>query len=104
MAFDVRISIKDGTAIATLEGQIDENAAHTLDVALKNFWLSNPAAKHTVLDLDDVQFITSAGFRVIFASYKKLTAIGGTLRVINSSERVREAFETLGLTAYIPIA
>lgn len=49
------------------------------------------------LDIAGVNYISSAGLRVLLSTYKQLKAIGGRLAVVNASSSVREVLELAGL-------
>jgi anti-anti-sigma factor len=53
------------------------------------------------LDLAAVDYISSAGVAVLVRFHKELRAIGGNLKVFNSSERVREVITVSGLAAML---
>lgn len=54
-------------------------------------------AHNVLLDLSGVPYISSAGIRVLVASYKQMHAAGGALRVVEPSQQVRQVLELSGL-------
>ncbi len=54
-------------------------------------------AKKVVLDLDYVQYLTSANFRPLLALRKKLKEVGGRMVLCNLSPVVLETFQTTRL-------
>ena len=46
----------------------------------------------------DVEYISSAGIRVLLGAYKKMNANKGTMRIEKANEMVREVFEMTGLS------
>ena len=56
-----------------------------------------------VLDMDGLQYISSAGLRVILASSKKMGAQGGGFRIINAAQNILEIFEVTGIDSILTI-
>jgi anti-sigma B factor antagonist len=56
-----------------------------------------------VLDLKDVDYMASAGLRVLVATQKKLSASGGSLALVNVAKEVMEVFEVTGLDDVLDI-
>jgi len=52
--------------------------------------------RHIVINMCFVDFFSSAGIRVILHMYKKVTSMGGSLKIENPSENVRNV---IGLVA-----
>ncbi len=48
------------------------------------------------LDLEKLDYISSAGLRVLLAAYKKMQAADGRMTVCNTGENVREVFKITG--------
>ena len=55
-----------------------------------------------VFDIKDMEYISSAGLRVLLAAQKKLSK-RGTMKVINVSPAVMEVFEVTGFTDMLVI-
>ena len=45
----------------------------------------------------ELEYISSAGIRVILSAYKKMNQSGGIMRIEKANEMVREVFEMTGL-------
>ena len=52
----------------------------------------------------ELEYISSAGLRVILMLYKKLTAAGGRLRLINVNDMIMEIFTMTGMDSFLEIA
>ena len=59
--------------------------------------------KNLVLDLTALQYISSAGLRVLLGTQKKMQKIG-SMKVINVCETVMEVFEMTGFADILVIA
>ena len=53
--------------------------------------------KKLILDFKDLEFLASAGLRVIIATKKKLDALKGAMVIRNVCEAVMDVFEVTGL-------
>ena len=50
-----------------------------------------------MLDFADLEYLSSAGLRVLVATQKRVTAAEGALRIVNASDDIREVFDITGL-------
>lgn len=80
---------EDGTIFVS--GRLDASQVDKADAALAN--VSGP----TILDLSELDYISSAGISVILRLYKRLTDSGDTLTLANLSNRVQTVFKYAGL-------
>ncbi len=85
--------IKDGDDITlAIEGKIDTSTAKQLEEAVKGVY---DEANTLTFDFEKVEYISSAGLRVILSAYKVMCKKGG-MKVKNVSELVMEVFEATG--------
>ena len=90
----------NGTELTVaLEGELDTLTAPELENALKE-GLSDLTA--ITFDFTGLDYISSAGLRVLLMTYRGMH-YGGTVKVINANEIVREVFEVTGFTDIIPV-
>ena len=59
-------------------------------------------AKNIILDVKGMEYISSAGLRVLLGAQKKMQKIG-SMRVINVCEEVMEVFEMTGFADILTI-
>ena len=90
------INVERGFELVTLEitGRLDTTTAPNLETAINEL---SEDAKELVFDMSGVEYISSAGIRVLLGAYKKMSVNKGTMRIEKSSEMVREVFEMTGL-------
>lgn len=95
------IGIKENGTDLVLEitGRLDTATAPTLDKAIKEN-LEN--AKSLILDFKGLEYISSAGLRVILGAQKAMKQ-KGTMKVINVRELVMEVFEVTGFSEILTI-
>ena len=55
------------------------------------------------MNLEKLDYISSAGLRVLLATAKKLKAIGGELRVCSLNEIVTEVFDITGFDLILTV-
>lgn len=72
----------DTTTVANLEKIINEVSEDT---------------KELVFDMTSVEYISSAGIRILLGAYNKMNLNQGKMRIEKASELVHEAFEMTGL-------
>jgi anti-sigma B factor antagonist len=82
-----------------LEGRLDTTTAPALEKVING---DIGDAKNLVLDLKAVQYISSAGFRVLLGAQKKMQKIG-SMKVVNVCEAVMEVFEMTGFADILVI-
>jgi anti-anti-sigma factor len=86
--------------IVAISGSLDSSTSpegqKSLDAVLAS-------AKKIVLDFSQLDYISSAGLRVLLGAAKKLRASGGTLGMFGLNQSVREVFEISGFASILPI-
>ncbi len=60
-------------------------------------------AKKVVLDFTALDYISSAGLRVLLGAAKKLKASGGTLRIFGVNQSVKEVFDISGFSTILSV-
>ena len=87
------------TLTATVSGRIDTTTAPEFDIKIKS---ATESAKDLVLDFEKVDYISSAGLRVLL-SIQKIMNTKGSMKVIHVNESVYEIFEVTGFTDILTI-
>lgn len=59
--------------------------------------------KNLTLDFAELQYIASAGLRVVLEVHKNMSAVGKTLTLINVDEGTMEILQATGLTRFLAI-
>lgn len=91
----------DGTsANLALNGNLTVATAPKLEAAFSD--LPGDVVEIT-LDLTDLNYVASAGLRVIVSQDKKAHQNGGLIRIANPNEEVREVFDVTGLIDILEI-
>ena len=80
-------------------GRLDTTTAPTLEKSINEEVLN---AKNLILDMKGLDYISSAGLRVLLSAQKKMQQIG-SMKVINVCEQVMEVFEMTGFADILTI-
>lgn len=92
--FGMKINVFD-----TFIGRLDTVTAPELEAEISAIL---PTAESLVLDMEKLEYISSAGLRVILKTQKALTQKAG-LKLIHVSDDVREVFEITGFSDFLTI-
>ena len=82
-----------------VEGRLDTTTAPVLEAELK---ASLDGVTELVLDFEKLDYISSAGLRVLLSAQKVMTK-QGSMKVIRMSETVMEIFEVTGFSDIIDV-
>ena len=95
------IEIKKSAAetIIGVVGRLDTITAPALDKTINE---DIADTKNLVLDLNGLEYISSAGLRVLLGAQKKMQKIG-SMKVVNVCEEVMEVFEMTGFADILVI-
>ena len=90
----------NGTTLnIALEGRLDTTTAPELEKELKD---SLDTADALTLDFSKLDYISSAGLRVLLSTHKTMVKKGG-MKVMNVNEIVNEVFEVTGFSDILTI-
>ena len=82
-----------------LAGRLDTTTAPALDKTINE---DIAGTKNLVLDVKELEYISSAGLRVLLGAQKKMQKIG-SMKVTNVREEVMEVFEMTGFADILVI-
>ena len=94
------INVERDYELVTLEitGRLDATTAPNLDSVIGEL---SEDTKELIFDMSGVEYISSAGIRVLLGAYKKMTTSEGMVRIEKANETVREVFEMTGLSGML---
>ena len=91
---------QNGTALEiSLEGRLDTMTAPDLEAELRS---DLDSAESLTLDFSKLEYISSAGLRVLLNANKKMSAKGG-MKITHVNEIVQEVFDVTGFTDILSI-
>ena len=97
MTIEIKRNADETTIV--LVGRLDTTTAPALDKTINE---DIADAKHLVLNLKGLEYISSAGLRVLLGAQKKMQKIG-SMKVTHVREEVMEVFEMTGFADILTI-
>lgn len=85
-----------------LEGRLDTSTAPELQKAIDGE-LEGLDQDRLQIDMKQLEYVSSAGLRVLLAATKKMRAKGGNLIVENANADIRDVFKITGFDAILTI-
>jgi anti-sigma B factor antagonist len=77
-----------------ITGRLDTTTAPNLEAVINEI---SEDTKELVFNMAELEYISSAGIRVLLSAYKKINQSGGIMRIEKENDIVREVFEMTGL-------
>ena len=91
---------QEGTKLTiSVEGRLDTVTAPELDNELKN---SLDGITELILDFEKLEYISSAGLRVILSAQKQMNK-QGSMKVVKAGAEIKEIFDVTGFTDILTI-
>lgn len=98
---DITTRSHEGVTIIAVTGSLDSvsspQAQQAIDAAIAG------DARKVAIDFGSLDYISSAGLRVLLGAAKQLGAKGGSLRMFGLNDSVREVFEISGFATILPV-
>lgn len=91
---DISTVYEGSQSTVSLSGQLDTNTAPQLSEELDRVF---EKTYDVVLDFQNLDYLSSAGLRVLVAALKKISAASGSMKILNTCEDVHDVFEITGL-------
>ncbi len=88
----------EDAVVLRVAGRLDAATSPELEQAF-----SSLDGQRLVLDLSELDYISSAGLRVLLARLKRIQPAGGQMLLAGLKPEVREVFEITGFTALFPM-
>ena len=95
----INIEKENGVILLKIEGRLDTTTAPELEKTINN---EGVELKNLVLDFKGVDYISSAGLRVLLTAQKKMN-LQGSMELVNVSEAVMDIFEMTGFADILEI-
>lgn len=98
---DIHVKEYEHVTMISISGRLDASAMQRVE----SFFADQLAAGKTkfVFDLGGLEYISSAGLRVLLGAAKKVRSIQGAMVLAQLTEQVREVFEMSGFTAIFTV-
>ena len=95
---EVKFNKQESTLTVAISGNIDTVTAPELDSQLQE---NITDVKDLILDFAAVDYISSAGLRVILMANQQMEDVDGNMTVKNVNEDVRDVFEMTGFDSLL---
>ena len=96
---NINKNLEDGKLLFELEGRLDTITAPDLE---KDLMSSLEGISELVLDFEKLEYISSAGLRVLLSAHKATTG-NSEMKIVNVNEIIMEIFETTGFSEILDI-
>jgi anti-anti-sigma factor len=95
-------AVEGGVSILSLKGRLDATTSAAAEAQM--LACVDRGAKNLVIDLEDLDYISSAGLRVFLVVSKRLSSEKGSIALCSLQSQVREIFDIAGFTGLFAIA
>ena len=96
---NIKKDIRDHEAVLSVSGRLDTTTAPSLEAAVVE---TAGACDRLVLDFAGLEYISSAGLRVILKAQKAMSAKGG-MKLLHVGETIMEILEITGFSDLLTI-
>ena len=98
---EIRTKKEKDAIVVSVRGKMDALSSPEFEKQLSE--LIGQGEKDFVVDLGELEYISSAGLRVILAIVKRLKEKEGRLFICGLKDMAKEVFEISGFGAFIPV-
>ena len=96
---NINKTLEDKALTVALEGRLDTTTAPQLESELKS---AMPGVTALVMDFEKLEYISSAGLRVLLSAHKVMNK-QGEMKLIHVNEVINEIFEVTGFSDILNI-
>lgn len=96
----IKKTVDGDKLVLDLEGRLDTTTAPKLENELK---VSLYDIKELTLDMENLEYLSSAGLRVLLSAQKQMQKQQGNMVIVNVNEIIMEVFEVTGFVDIITI-
>jgi anti-anti-sigma factor len=98
---ELESTIIEAVTVVRCSGNLDTNTSADAHDHINK--LIDDGASKLLVDFDKVDFVSSAGLRILLATAKRLNGSGGSLRISGLNEVVDEIFEISGFSTILDV-
>lgn len=96
----INIKNEDNVIVIVLGGRLDTTTAPELEQKFNNVFDST---KEIIFDFKELEYISSAGLRVMLLAQKQANKENTKMKIINVCEEINEIFEMTGFSDILTI-
>ena len=97
----IKSDISSKNIVISLIGRLDTITSPQLEEEINSFSLEN--IETVIRDLKELEYISSAGLRVVLMIHKKMNKLGGQLKLINVNDMILNIFDMTGMSEFLNI-
>ena len=98
---DIKIVKNEETVTITLTGRLDTITQETLAKELETVFTGEKLS--LVFDITTLDYISSAGLRVLLTAQKKVNALGTAMKIVGAKPDIKEIFDMTGFSEIMTI-
>ncbi len=98
---DISTRTQEDVTLIAFAGSLDTNTSLEAQQALDG--IVEGGGQKIVVDFTTLDYISSAGLRVLLATAKRLNGVGGALHMFGLNETVEEVFEISGFSTIFKV-
>ena len=98
---DISEDRKADAVILALSGKLDATTAKTFED--KILGVINSGTQRLVVDLSQLEYVSSSGLRVFLLAAKRLQATDGKIVLCALKDQIRQVFDLAGFSSILPI-
>jgi serine/threonine-protein kinase RsbW len=100
-AMDITTRTQDDVTLVAFAGNLDSNTSPQAQQALEGILATG--GRKMIVDFTALDYISSAGLRVLLGTAKRLSGAGGALHLFGLNETVREVFAISGFSTILAV-
>jgi anti-sigma B factor antagonist len=98
---DISEDRKADAVILALSGKLDATTAKTFEDRILG--VINSGTQRLVVDLSQLDYVSSSGLRVLILAAKRLQTVGGKIVLCSMKDHVRQVFDLAGFSSMLSI-
>ncbi len=98
---EISINESGDVRVLSFQGNLDTNTSPDAESAING--LIDGGAQKLLVNFEKLDYISSAGLRVLLATAKKLKASGGDLKICCLNQTVQEVFDISGFATILSV-
>jgi anti-sigma B factor antagonist len=98
---EISVTESGDVRILSFQGNLDTNTSPNAESEINS--LIDAGTQKLLVNFEKLDYISSAGLRILLATAKKLKAIEGTLKICGLNETVQEVFDISGFATILSV-
>lgn len=98
---EITKTISENIITLAVEGRLDTATSSQLELEVNE--LFKEEKPNIVFDFASLEYISSAGLRILLAAQKQANALGTEMKIIGANDLVKEIFEITGFSDIMQI-